>query len=349
MSNFTHTTYTSVAPRTTPPTSLSNSSSTAQSAHSSKAPDHPLSVVVLHDNDTAVLPSNPEDAELRFAVKGTALLIGALVELRILVSFLDSFIMICIGIVLLWLVCGGHASLCEDNLAPLAPDVPSNIACKVETWLDGVCPSSAAAPQESLEHNDVASAKDSSYSDEKHSATEWSLVDERDLADLSSLITSSDGTQESRFLDFFCSFVGVFDEPDGQVDKLASENELIEVVHEDSLTQDVLAPENRGFQSAIDECASGELVQNNFSGEETFKEDELMSAADTPRLVSETQGHTELQLAYLLEQHEYPIFVDSDNLTAAYTDHAWHNANDPVFSDHVSEQCSNGCQPSWPG
>lgn len=122
----------------------------AQSAHSSKAPELSPSAVILYNNHGTNPHPGPQDVELRFAVKSAALLVGFLIELWLLVLFLDSFIMILTSVVILWMACDGHASLCEDNLAPSSPDISPHISHKVKIWLEEVRPSSPVVVEKSV-------------------------------------------------------------------------------------------------------------------------------------------------------------------------------------------------------
>ncbi|KAH4006142.1 hypothetical protein HBI56_099090 [Parastagonospora nodorum] len=116
---------------TTPPTSWSNTSMLAQSAPSSKASDHaPVTIVASMDSI--------QDGDFRFMIKAILLSITILAELWLVSDFVNNFLMILVVIVLLWTVCGGHASLCAVKRASATPNTSPPVTKDMGPWLSNV-------------------------------------------------------------------------------------------------------------------------------------------------------------------------------------------------------------------
>jgi hypothetical protein len=149
MSTITPTTSTSGVPTTSqptsPPTSHPQSAKSGAQSDASKFLRHPSPVAL------AIVS---QDAELRFAIKCAAIVIGVLIEIWLLVSAMKDPMAFYIFAPIIWLVFGGYRNYVADEVAPPAviteqvqlPDSHQHTSPeKVESWLVKLQPTLSAS------------------------------------------------------------------------------------------------------------------------------------------------------------------------------------------------------------
>ncbi|KAH4950461.1 hypothetical protein HBI42_045480 [Parastagonospora nodorum] len=91
-------------------------------------------------NTVAVVASmdSIQDGDFRFMIKAILLSLTILAELWLVSDFVNNFLIILVVFVLLWTVCGGHASLCAVKRASATPNTSPPIVKDMESWLSNV-------------------------------------------------------------------------------------------------------------------------------------------------------------------------------------------------------------------